>query len=81
MPLDIIISDGPKPTHATVPNLVGESLVDAKQKIEASGLVLGTLDDKNNTAVAPGTVLSQSVPPGSSLPLQSKINIIVSVAK
>jgi serine/threonine-protein kinase len=78
MPVDLIISDGPKPTHAYVPNLIGESLIDAKKKIEENGLTVGRIEYKINTTLAPGTVISQSVPPGSSIALKSAINIIVS---
>ena len=67
-----------KPTHADTPNLIGESLLDAK-KIEDAGLKLGKLDYKSNATLSPGTVISQSVPPGSSVPLQSAVNIVVSV--
>jgi eukaryotic-like serine/threonine-protein kinase len=80
MPVDLVISDGVKPTHADVPNLIGESLLDAKKKIEESGLVLGKIDYKNNATLSPGTIVSQSVPPGSSVALKSAINIIVSVS-
>jgi serine/threonine-protein kinase len=79
MPIDLVISDGVKPTHADMPNLIGESLLDAKKKIEDAGLKLGNMDYKTNTTLSPGTVVSQSVPPGSSVPLESSINIVVSV--
>ena len=80
MPVDIVVSDGPKPTHADVPNLIGEGLLIAKNKIEKSGLKLGKIEYKANATVAPGTVISQSAPPESSVPLESAINIVVSVA-
>ena len=79
MPVDLLISDGAKPTHADMPNLIGESLMDAKKKIEDSDLKLGTIGYKNNGTLSPGTVMSQSVPPGSSVPLETTINIVVSV--
>jgi eukaryotic-like serine/threonine-protein kinase len=79
MPVDLVISDGVKPTHADVPNLIGESLLDAKKKIEESGLELGTIDYKNNATLSPGTIISQSVAPGSSVPLESTVNVVVSV--
>ncbi len=81
MPLDLIISDGPKPSHAAVPNLIGESLLEAKGKIEKSGLKLGKIDHKLNSTVSPGTVISQSMPPGSSVPLGSAMTIVVSISK
>ncbi|MGB7567581.1 MAG: PASTA domain-containing protein [Chitinivibrionales bacterium] len=80
MPVDIVVSDGPKPTHADVPNLIGEGLLIAKSKIEKSGLKLGKIEYKANSTVLPGTVISQSAPPESSVPLESAINIVVSVA-
>ena len=79
MPLDVIVSDGPKPTHSIVPNLIGESLISAKSTIDKSGLKLGTIDYKQNSTVSPGTIISQSMPPESNVPLESTINIIVSV--
>jgi len=79
MPVDLMISDGLKPTHADMPNLIGESLLDAKKKIEDSDLKIGTVGYKNNGTLSPGTVISQSVPPGSSVPLETTVNIIVSV--
>jgi serine/threonine-protein kinase len=80
MPLEITVSDGPKPTHADVPNLIGEGLLNAKNKIEKSGLKLGKIEYKANATVPPGTVISQSASPESSIPLESTINIVVSVA-
>jgi beta-lactam-binding protein with PASTA domain len=79
MPVDLVISDGVKPTHADMPNLIGESLLDAKKKIEDGGLKLGTIGYKNNGTLSPGTVISQSVAPGSSVPLDATVNIVVSV--
>lgn len=81
MPLDLIISDGPKPSQTAVPNLIGESLLEAKGKIEKSGLKLGKIDHKLNSTVSPGTVISQSMPPGSSVPLGSAMAIVVSISK
>jgi serine/threonine-protein kinase len=80
MPLEMVVSDGPKPTNANAPNLIGESLLTAKEKIEKSGLKLGKIEYKSNPSVSPGTVISQSVPPESSVALESVINIVVSVA-
>jgi serine/threonine-protein kinase len=80
MPVDLVISDGVMPTHADVPNLIGERLLDAKKKIEESGLTLGKIDYKNNSTLSPGTVVSQSVPPGSFVALKSAINVVVSVS-
>jgi len=81
MEVDLYVSKGPKPTHAEVPNLVGESIGSAKKKIEESGLVLGKVEYKNNPALLPGTIISQSAAPGSNVHLNSKIDLVVSVIR
>lgn len=81
MEVNLYISKGPRPTHAEAPNLVGESIGAAKKKIEESGLVVGKIDYQNNPSLLPGTVISQSVAPGSRVPLESKVNMVVSVIR
>lgn len=79
--VDLYVSKGPKPTHAAVPNLVGESLKNAKVKIRESELVLGKISYKNNPSLLPGTIISQSAAPGSRVPLESRLNLVVSVIR
>jgi serine/threonine-protein kinase len=79
IPVDLQVSNGPKPTHAEAPNIVGERIEDARAKIEENGLVVGKVDYKDNPSLKPGTVISQSVPPGTTIPLENAINIVVSV--
>ena len=79
--VDLFVSKGPKPTHAEVPNLVGESLKAAKRQIVKSGLVVGAISYRNNPSLLPGTIISQSAAPGSSVPLESKLNLVVSVIR
>ncbi len=81
MEVDLYVSKGPRPTHAEVPNLVGESIGAAKKKIEESGLLLGKVEYKNNPALLPGTIISQSVAPGSKIQLNSKVSLVVSVIR
>jgi serine/threonine-protein kinase len=81
MPVDIYVSDGVKPTHAEVPNIIGEPLGVSKEKIEDSGLQVGTITYQHNATLQPGTVITQSVPPGSRVMLDSKVDIVVSVIR
>ena len=81
MEVDLILSKGPKPTHAEVPNLVGESLAEAKKKIVESNLTVGKLSYQNNPSLLPGTIISQSAAPGSRIPLESSINLVVSIIR
>ena len=79
--VELFVSKGPKPTHAEVPNLVGESIGTAKKMISESGLRLGKVNYQNNSALLPGTVISQSVAPGSRVKLESSVNLVVSVIR
>jgi|WetSurMetagenome_2_1015567.scaffolds.fasta_scaffold212056_2 eukaryotic-like serine/threonine-protein kinase len=79
MKVDIILSKGPKPTSAEMPNIVGETLADAKKKMEECGLKIGTMHYKNDHSLLPGTVISQSIPPGENVPFEKAVTITVSV--
>jgi eukaryotic-like serine/threonine-protein kinase len=81
MTVDIHVSNGPRPTHVEVPNLVGESIGSAQAKLEDAGLSAGTVSTDNNPSLAPGTVISQSVSPGTSVPLESAVDLVVAVRK
>jgi beta-lactam-binding protein with PASTA domain len=81
MKVDLILSKGPKPTSAEMPNIVGETLAEATKKVEESGLRIGKKLYKNNHSLLPGTVISQSVPPGDNVPLESSVTITVSIIR
>jgi len=81
MPIDLVVSEGPKPTHAVMPNVIGEKLGTAKLKIKENGLQIGEISYKNNNSLAPGTVLSQSAAPGTDVAFENRINLIVSVSR
>jgi serine/threonine-protein kinase len=81
MDIDLVISRGPKPTHAEMPNIIGESLSEARKKIEEAGLKVGKIDYQNNPSLVPGTVVSQSAGPGSKVALDSRIDIVISAIR
>ncbi|MCL2219790.1 MAG: PASTA domain-containing protein [Chitinispirillia bacterium] len=81
MNVDLVISRGPRPTHAEMPNIIGESLSEARKKVEAAGLRVGKVDYRNNPSVVPGTVLSQSAAPGAKVPLESAVDITISAIR
>lgn len=80
IPVEVTISKGPKPTHAEVPNVIGETLAEAKKRIEESELIVGNIEYKIGTSSRPGSVISQSIPPGTNAPLESRINLVVSAS-
>lgn len=77
IPIELQISKGPRPTHTIVPNITGDMLSEARQKIEESGLSLGQIEYRQNTNMRPGTVVSQSFPPGANVPIESGINMVI----
>ncbi len=80
IPVEITISKGPKPTHVVVPNVIGEILSEAKRAIEENGLFIGKVGYRANPTARLGTVISQSVSPGTNAPLESRINLVVSAS-
>jgi len=81
MDIDLVLSKGPRPTHAEVPNIIGESLAEARKKIENAGLKVGKIDYQNNSSLVPGTVVSQSAAPGAKVPLDSQVGIVISAIR
>ena len=81
MKVDIILSKGPKPTSAEMPNIVGETISDARKKMEECGLRIGKTHYKNDHSLLPGTVISQSIPPGEIVPFEKAVAITVSVIR
>jgi len=80
-PIEVTVSKGPRPTHTQVPNVIGDILSEAKQKIEDNGLRLGTISYKVTSKSRPGSVISQSASPGINAPLESAINLVVAANK
>jgi serine/threonine-protein kinase len=80
LPLELVISKGLQPTHAVMPNVIGESLSAAQQKIEEEGLSVGNVEYETNPTLQPGTVVSQSVAPGTKISLDKAVDIVVSVS-
>jgi len=81
MDVDLVVSRGPKPTHAEVPNVIGESLSEAKKKLDEAGLKVGKVTYQNNPSLVPGTVVSQSSSPGARVPLESTMDIVISAIR
>jgi eukaryotic-like serine/threonine-protein kinase len=81
MDVDLIISRGPRPTHAVMPNVIGDILSEAKKKVTDAGLKVGNINYQNNATLVPGTVMSQSTPPGANVPLESSVDLVISAIK
>jgi serine/threonine-protein kinase len=80
-PIEVTVSRGPRPTHAKVPNVIGDILSEAKKKIEDNGLKIGKISYKVTSKSRPGSIISQSASPGNNAPLESAINLVVAANK
>ncbi len=77
-PIDIILSLGPPaPSSCTVPNVAGEKLPIAEASLRAAGCLF-TTTAVESTVVPTGWVISTAPTAGTSMPLGSKIAIMVS---
>ncbi|MDR2577719.1 MAG: PASTA domain-containing protein [Chitinispirillales bacterium] len=81
MNVDLVVSRGPRPTHAEVPNIIGESLSEARRRVTDAGLKVGRVTYQNNATLVPGTVMSQSASPGSKLPFEAAVDIVISAIR
>jgi len=77
VPLRLILSRGQRPTHATVPNLVGEMFSQAQSTIEDRGLRVGRVRHEQSSVMSAGQIISQSLTPGADVPLESVIDVVV----
>ena len=66
------------PTRCTVPKVVGKGLAAAKSAIKRSHCRVGSVRYVNSRKIKKGIVIAQSRRPGKVLPLNSKINLVVS---
>ena len=79
--IDITISLGKLQEESRVPNLVGKSLYEARQRLSKMPLTIGEISYQERENILPETVLSQSLAPGSVFSEEDKINLVVSKEK
>ncbi len=66
------------PANVSVPNVVGLTQVAASTAITGAGLVLGTVTTQSSTTVPSGNVISESPVAGTSVNVDSAVNLVVS---
>jgi len=81
IPITLYLSKGQKPTHINVPNLVGEMLSTAQATIGEKGLKLGKVSFAASPFMSAGHVISQSLTPGSDVPWESTIDVVVATER
>lgn len=73
----LYLSKGTKPTHAVVPNLVGEMLSTARASLDDAGLRVGSITYETSSVMGPGQVIKQSAASGARITLESRVNLVV----
>ena len=76
--IDLLVSQGPVPPTAVVPDFTGYSLEGAILLAQDNGLRIGTITYRQNDDLLPETVLGQSIEVGQEVPRESVIDLSVS---
>lgn len=74
----LTLSKGPEPRYVRAPNLIGQNLTEAQQRLEESGLKLGTITYQRNEEHYAGVIVGQDPQPGTSILQGSPVNLVVS---
>jgi serine/threonine-protein kinase len=74
--IEVVVSAGPAPRK--VPGLVGLTIEEARQKLAAQGLVLGTIASEFNDQVAVGLVITSDPATGAKAAKGASVNVTVS---
>ena len=75
--IELVVSTGPKTAQGQVPKLVGKDEVTADALLKAAGLKTGTVTYDYDAGKPEGTVLSQSVLPGTVLDPSSAVDYVI----
>ena len=76
-PIKLYVSKGPKPTSTFVPNITGEFLSSAKDKLEEANLRLGKVSYQKSGVVEPGRIIKQGLTASSKVSLESRVDVVV----
>ena len=76
--IDIVISLGRLPSEFEVPDVVGTSLAEARQRLGKAGLSAGMITYEAQPNIIPDTVIRQSIEVGTKLDERIPINLVVS---
>ncbi len=77
--IQITVSQGLPPDFYQVPNVIGLSMIQAKEHIAKARLKVGKISYHEDQDLVPYTVLDQSISEGTVLDNPMKINLVVSV--
>jgi len=76
--IDIIISLGQLSEEAVVPDLIGKSLHEARERLRAVKLKIAEIEWEERDNILPETIISQSLPAGQKFSPEETISLVVS---
>ena len=75
--IDIEVSDGEGVVVVEVPNLMGLSVDEARNKIKSCGLTVGEIQYEENEYADPDTVIHQDITPGTEVDAGTVISLVI----
>ena len=76
--IDLLVSKGPEPNMIPVPNVIGLSLDEAIERLEAENFKIGSITERLTTRFLPNQVAELAYEPGAAIPEGSEVDIVVS---
>ena len=76
--IHLTLSLGPPPSQRVLPNLVGKTLNNVREELAALGIDVNNIRTQYQPRLVPNTVVSQSIPGGTSLKDVNSIDLVVS---
>lgn len=76
--INITISLGKLKEEMQIPNLVGKSLYEARERLRKLGVKIGEVSYQERDNILPETILSQSIEPGTHVTPEDMIDLVVS---
>lgn len=76
--VNLTVSRGTLPSRFIIPNLVGKNVETAKKLLYETGLEVGRVDNELQMDLIPGTVIAQSVKPGTEVQQGKAVGLTIS---
>lgn len=77
--ITLVVSEGPTPRDIPVPTLIGLTVDQAEATLEAVGLVLGEVREEPSEDYKQGTIISQSIEPGTMIRKGDAVDVVKSI--
>ncbi len=76
--ITIVVSTGKNPTYVKVPRLIGKTVEEAMDALEAQNLILGEIAEETSETVVAGKIIRQSIGQDETVLSETAINVTIS---